>query len=127
MLQTKLVNAPLRGLIMGNAWIDPEIQYPAYLDFSYQEKLIAPGSADAMRAENVMRACNATLSTSGRGKVLVPECEGLLWAALPSPDACAAFRLPPYRSLSILPERINASTSTTSPSASPVAPNSRPT
>lgn len=73
---------------MGNAWIDPAIQYPAYIDYSYQLGLITKGSAVANRAEATMTSCNATLSTTGKGKVLVPECESLLWSVLPPADAC---------------------------------------
>jgi len=34
------ININLKGLAIGNGWVDPYLQYPAYNDFAFQNKLI---------------------------------------------------------------------------------------
>lgn len=35
---------PLRGIAIGNGWIDPREQYQGYVDFAYSHKLIEKGT-----------------------------------------------------------------------------------
>ena len=37
-------NFVLSGLAIGNGWIDPKEQYPGYLDFAYEKKLLTKGT-----------------------------------------------------------------------------------
>lgn len=34
----------LSGIAIGNGWIDPKEQYPGYLDFAYEKKLLTQGT-----------------------------------------------------------------------------------
>lgn len=46
---TKLPKFKLSGLAIGNGWLDPFAQYPAYGTFAYDKKLIVKGSAVSHR------------------------------------------------------------------------------
>lgn len=35
---------PLKGIAIGNGWIDPKTQYQGYVDFAYEKGLIKQGS-----------------------------------------------------------------------------------
>jgi carboxypeptidase D len=83
MLKTSLVSAPLKGIIMGNPWLDPEHQYPAYLQFAYQTEMLQEGSIEAEAAEAADRTCNASLAAGGADHVLVRECEPLVDVIFP--------------------------------------------
>jgi carboxypeptidase D len=83
LLKTSLISAPLKGIILGNAWLDPARQYPAYLQFAYETEMLQEGSAEAERAAEVDRACNASLAAGGSEHVLVRECETLLEVIFP--------------------------------------------
>jgi hypothetical protein len=39
-----LANFPLKGIAIGNGWIDPREQYQGYVDFAYERGLIKKGS-----------------------------------------------------------------------------------
>jgi carboxypeptidase C (cathepsin A) len=39
------LNIPLRGAAIGNGWIDPKVQYPAYLDYVTKTGLFEENSA----------------------------------------------------------------------------------
>ena len=40
----------LSGIAIGNGWIDPKEQYPGYLDFAYEKKLLTQGTPASMSA-----------------------------------------------------------------------------
>ena len=40
----QLPNFPLKGIAIGNGWIDPREQYPGYVDFAYEHGLVTAGS-----------------------------------------------------------------------------------
>ena len=68
---------------MGNAWIDPANQYPAYIDYAYATGLIKKDSPEAERAEAVNERCLNELQNGGKDKVLLGTCEGLLGVVFP--------------------------------------------
>jgi carboxypeptidase D len=43
-LKTSQIPTQLKGLAIGNGWMDPLRQYPAYLEFAVKEKLIKEGT-----------------------------------------------------------------------------------
>ncbi|RXK38002.1 carboxypeptidase D [Tremella mesenterica] len=47
----------LKGIAIGNGWIDPKQQYQGYVDFAYEKDLIKPGSAEADALEKAMERC----------------------------------------------------------------------
>lgn len=83
--KTNLVSMPLKGLLIGNGWIDPYSQYPAYVDFAYQEKLLMKGTTAAASLSNVDRIldrCNKERERIGYEKFPINHgtCEGVLSA-----------------------------------------------
>ena len=42
---TLLPDFSLKGIAIGNGWIDPKRQYRGYLEFGYEKGLIKPGTA----------------------------------------------------------------------------------
>lgn len=85
MLKTSRITAPLKGIMIGNAWIDPETQYMAYADYSYQNKLLVKDSPSGQRLDDAVALCNTTLHGSGSGQILVNRCENLLGLMVPPP------------------------------------------
>lgn len=53
---------PLNGVMIGNGWIDPKNQYPAYLPFAYEKGLIKQGSNAAAVLEGKQRDCLQALA-----------------------------------------------------------------
>lgn len=72
----------MKGLLIGNGWIDPYNQYPAYLDFALQAGVIKKGT----QAETVVRTqvdnCMKKLDGMGVQNVRIHngECENILGA-----------------------------------------------
>ncbi|POW12555.1 hypothetical protein PSTT_04296 [Puccinia striiformis] len=56
-LDTAALSTPLIGLIMGNPWLNPKIQYLSYLDFAYEKGLIVKGTSSAKEAEKAFEKC----------------------------------------------------------------------
>ncbi len=40
MFKVKDLNLNLKGMAIGNGWVDPYIQYPQYATFAYENNLI---------------------------------------------------------------------------------------
>ncbi|KAK2731947.1 Cell death protease [Myotisia sp. PD_48] len=69
----------LRGLLIGNGWISPVHQYPAYLSFAYKENLLQKGSQAAQRVQVEHSKCLAKLSEAGSlNKIHITDCEQVL-------------------------------------------------
>lgn len=72
--------------MIGNGWIDPYSQYPAYVDFAYQTKLLdKDGSTSAggiAKVEKVLEKCNSDRERIGKEKFPINHraCEGILSA-----------------------------------------------
>jgi len=41
---TSLPDFVLKGIAIGNGWIDPKQQYPGYVDFAYEKGLLKAGT-----------------------------------------------------------------------------------
>lgn len=67
----------LRGLLIGNGWVDPVQQYLAYLPFSYSKGLLTKGTSEASQVEKLHKECAETLSDLGAENMTahVDECE----------------------------------------------------
>lgn len=81
--KTNLVSTPLKGLLIGNGWIDPYNQYPAYVDFAYQEKILMKGttaSASLGNVDRILERCNKEREKIGFEKFPINHgtCEGVL-------------------------------------------------
>ncbi|KAH9817256.1 putative carboxypeptidase KEX1 precursor [Melampsora americana] len=73
---TTSVSSNLKGLMMGNAWINPQTQYPAYIEFAYERGMIVKGSKEAKSAEAAWQSCQSVLQS--HDQVLIRECENML-------------------------------------------------
>ncbi|KNZ51207.1 hypothetical protein VP01_404g8 [Puccinia sorghi] len=93
-LDTAALSIPLLGLIMGNPWINPKIQYLSYLDvfklcpnqnvdFAYERGIIVKGTSSAMKAEASFHKCAKALEKPTESKrILVDSCETALQSIL---------------------------------------------
>lgn len=85
-LRTTSIKTPLKGLLIGNGWISPRIQYPGYLSYLLSENLIKKNSQAHKDIEKATEKClteidrldKANGDDSGRGVVLIPACEEIL-------------------------------------------------
>jgi carboxypeptidase D len=79
-LKTTLISMPLQGLLIGNGWIDPWYQYPAYMPFAYSTGVIKAGTTQAKRVEDIHAACLGRLREIGFGSYPVHDgtCEAIL-------------------------------------------------
>ncbi|KAH9471981.1 hypothetical protein Pst134EA_002609 [Puccinia striiformis f. sp. tritici] len=82
-LDTAALSTPLMGLIMGNPWLNPKIQYLSYLDFAYEKGLIVKGTSSAKEAEKAFEKCEKALRrTTESSRILVSPCESGLQSIL---------------------------------------------
>lgn len=59
-LDSKL-DLPLKGLAIGNGWIDPREQYRGYAEFAYARGLVQKGTKEAEHLDDTMATCQAAL------------------------------------------------------------------
>ncbi|BGP44767.1 Cell death protease [Rhodotorula kratochvilovae] len=82
--KTTLIPTRLKGLLIGNGWISPREQYPAYLTYLEREGLVKKGSQAHKNVLAATEKCNKTLAAmeakgeGGKGTVLVADCEAIL-------------------------------------------------
>ncbi|KAM0793726.1 hypothetical protein ACM66B_001150 [Microbotryomycetes sp. NB124-2] len=79
-LDSTRIATKLKGLLIGNGWIDPVNQYPAYLDFALQSGIIKSGSAAEARVLRLVNACTDKLKDLGIQNVRIHngQCENIL-------------------------------------------------
>ncbi|KAK9459384.1 Alpha/Beta hydrolase protein, partial [Lipomyces oligophaga] len=71
------VRYPLKGILLGNGWIDPVRQYLSYAPFAYQNGLIKSDSTSARKVDAQIDKCVKDLSDNGV-RITVDSCEGIL-------------------------------------------------
>ncbi|RDA84553.1 hypothetical protein CP532_3757 [Ophiocordyceps camponoti-leonardi (nom. inval.)] len=67
----------LKGLLIGNGWVSPTDQYPAYLGYAFKRNLIDKGSDMAQQLQGKQRICDHML-VSDPNHVNYDECESIL-------------------------------------------------
>ncbi|GAA5988553.1 hypothetical protein JCM5350_004451 [Sporobolomyces pararoseus] len=78
------ISTPLKGLLIGNGWISPRDQYPAYLDYLVEKDLVRKGTPGYRNVLKATEKCLKKLDdlekgrNAGKGTVLVNECEEIL-------------------------------------------------
>ncbi|GAA5961249.1 hypothetical protein JCM3765_002884 [Sporobolomyces pararoseus] len=80
-LNSKLPTASnLAGLLIGNGWIDPWNQYPAYLDFALNAGVIKKGSDAEAKVKKEVDRCKASIERGGKKNMKIHSgtCEGIL-------------------------------------------------
>ncbi|GAA6047466.1 hypothetical protein JCM3770_005761, partial [Rhodotorula araucariae] len=80
-LSSSRVATRLKGLMIGNGWIDPANQYPAYLDFALQAGVIKKGTAAETQVQKAVEQCLAVLTRKPRiERIHEGTCERILGA-----------------------------------------------
>ncbi|GAA6061343.1 hypothetical protein JCM10212_004824 [Sporobolomyces blumeae] len=75
-------SSTLQGLLIGNGWIDPYNQYPAYLDFALDAGVIKKGTEAESVVKKQVERCMTSQDKLGRKNVRIHSgvCEGILGA-----------------------------------------------
>ncbi|KAF7965395.1 hypothetical protein HWV62_9059 [Athelia sp. TMB] len=81
---------PLKGLAIGNGWMDARKQYPAYLDYATKHALLEENSDMYKVAKKRTDECQTELAKIKGEPVAVPICEGLVREVLESLDKTVA-------------------------------------
>lgn len=68
----------LKGMVIGNGWISPLDQYPAYLEYAYEKGLLTRDGEIAKQLEAKQAVCLQTLEAGGKDHVDVAPCEKVL-------------------------------------------------
>ncbi|KAK7427855.1 Cell death protease [Neonectria magnoliae] len=71
----------LKGLLIGNGWISPKEQYPAYITFALEKGIIKKDSEEHQQLKGDLRICEKRMSTEP-GLVDYSECEAILSSLL---------------------------------------------
>ncbi|EJU06202.1 alpha/beta-hydrolase [Dacryopinax primogenitus] len=77
-LKTTLIKAQLKGITIGNGWIDGRTQYPAYYEFAVKNKMIKPDNEARVKVE--LDRCMDYLNETTVDDVNMGECEGIMSA-----------------------------------------------
>ncbi|CAE6516339.1 unnamed protein product [Rhizoctonia solani] len=77
LLKTSSPSAPLRGIAIGNGWIDGRNQYPAYVDFAVDKGLIKRDSKEFVNVQKALDRCWKALNTT-KSSVNVGDCETVM-------------------------------------------------
>ncbi|GAA6011719.1 hypothetical protein JCM11491_000728 [Sporobolomyces phaffii] len=80
-LQSHLPTATrLGGVLIGNGWIDPWNQYPAYLDFALDAGVIKAGSDAEAKVRKEVDKCRKSIEKGGKRNMKIHNgvCEGIL-------------------------------------------------
>ncbi|KZT62946.1 alpha/beta-hydrolase [Calocera cornea HHB12733] len=75
-LKTTLIKTPLKGIAIGNGWIDGRTQYPAYYEFAKKNNMIKPDFEPRVKLE--LDRCTEYLNSTTDEDVNVGECEGIM-------------------------------------------------
>ncbi|GAA5860300.1 hypothetical protein JCM8547_003456 [Rhodosporidiobolus lusitaniae] len=67
-LESSRIATKLKGLLIGNGWIDPYNQYPAYYDFAIDAGVIKPGSGADTKVKKMVTECMMMLNKKGGAK-----------------------------------------------------------
>lgn len=68
----------LRGIVMGNGWIDPVQQYLSYLPFSYSHGILEAGSDWANQIELDHTACVDEMQSMEKATISINSCDNMV-------------------------------------------------
>jgi len=68
----------LKGVAIGNGWIDPPTQYKAYIDFAVAKNLVKKGSEEYNKANEIWKKCEKHLNSQKIMPTGLNECEYLM-------------------------------------------------
>ncbi|KAF7775821.1 hypothetical protein Agabi119p4_4214 [Agaricus bisporus var. burnettii] len=76
-LLSSIRDVPLKGIAIGNGWIDPKTQYKSYIDYSVKAGILEENSAAWKEAKEATDACSTAIEKD-ENSMVIDECEGLL-------------------------------------------------
>ncbi|KAA1097535.1 Cell death protease [Puccinia graminis f. sp. tritici] len=79
-LDTNIISAPLKGIMIGNGWIDPINQYLAYPEFAFKVGLVNPSSKAADLVNEELKKCTEWIDSNSTTPIHIEACEGILSA-----------------------------------------------
>ncbi|KAL8283118.1 hypothetical protein RQP46_005896 [Phenoliferia psychrophenolica] len=85
-LKTTVISTRLKGLMIGNGWISPREQYPAYLEYLVMRGLVKESSSAYSSIKGSVDRCLARMEEmdkkqeGSKGMVLINVCEEILGA-----------------------------------------------
>ncbi|KAJ7098658.1 Alpha/Beta hydrolase protein [Mycena belliarum] len=78
-VDSKRMDVPLRGVAIGNGWIDARHQYPSYIDYAVKMGILEENSQAWKRAKTRTDECMADIAAiTSPEPITAPKCEGLL-------------------------------------------------
>ncbi|KAF8474916.1 pheromone-processing carboxypeptidase kex1 [Kalaharituber pfeilii] len=80
-LPSSAVKWSVKGLLIGNGWIDPLPHYESYVAYSYKHGIIEKGSKLANELESQLSYCKSVVEKDGP-RVDHPDCEKILQSIL---------------------------------------------
>ena len=98
-LKTTQLPTKLKGLLIGNGWIDPINQYPAYLEFALAAGVVKKGSDVEKDLRKQVDSCTSKLKAMKPAEIKIHNagCEGILGGITDSTiQRCVLWPLPPY-------------------------------
>lgn len=78
----------LKGLAIGNGWMDPLNQYPAYAEFAYEKGLIKKGTPEAKALDDELESCRDYMKKWEdplKTPVHIDGCEGVVMDRVTGP------------------------------------------
>lgn len=69
---------PLKGVAIGNGWIDPPTQYKAYIDFAVAKNLVKTDSKEYKVANEIWQKCSRELKAAKIVPTGINECERIM-------------------------------------------------
>ncbi|EKD02059.1 hypothetical protein A1Q2_03611 [Trichosporon asahii var. asahii CBS 8904] len=87
-LNADLPKMHLKGLAIGNGWVDPLNQYPAYAEFAYQKGLIKKGTPEGKELDLAVGSCVETMKQYEdplKTPVHIDGCESVVMSRVTDP------------------------------------------
>ncbi|KAM6496201.1 Alpha/Beta hydrolase fold [Amanita muscaria] len=73
------LGVPLKGAAIGNGWIDPRRQYPAYLDYAVKMRLLEENTELWKKSKSAVEKCTQAYSKLTHEPMSVHECSSILF------------------------------------------------
>lgn len=81
-LKSTTLPTQVKGIAIGNGWIDPVTQYPAYVEFAVKEKLLKTGTKEYNNAMSILKSCEESLNATSPLTPHVDDCENVMGATI---------------------------------------------
>ena len=76
------LNIPLRGVAIGNGWMDAKRQYLSYFDYSVKMGLLEENSDDWKKVKDLHEKCEQLIEKVNDEPMKIPACQKTLLAVI---------------------------------------------